>query len=50
MTVNRSGETVSFDFTFGTQPQTDPQAEESSTQNTPQNDNSYYYYYGNPFG
>lgn len=47
MTVNRSGEEVTLDFTFGTQPQ---QSQDASQSSSSSGASIPYYYYGNPFG
>ena len=47
MTVNRSGEDVTLDFTFGTQPK---QSQDASQSSSSSGASIPYYYYGNPFG
>ena len=47
MTVNRSGEEVTLDFTFGSQPQ---QSQDASQSSSDSGASIPYYYYGNPFG
>ena len=51
MTVNRSGEEVTIDFTFGSQPQDTASAANNDNTGSGNDSNLYEYYYGyNPFG